>query len=1819
MTELSTGEARARAQLGQWREELIDLSKRNRALYYKPTKNSSLEVLAPSAVSVLEGFERGDTATFLIPPGDDEEWTPDPDVVELGPGEMLSDKPNATRTNRALDTIARAAREDFQDAGLQTLYMAFGMLDWDDGDDTVASPLLYVPVQMSRPSPRDSYRITLDDADPVVNAALQAKLLRDFDIELPALDALTENLEGGLPALFQALTQRVRALVGPRGWTVTGRTVMTRATFHKDAMFRDLLDNADAILAHELVQALAGEAVAQNQDPPSPADMDRVAPPEDALLTRDADSTQRACIQAALDGISFVMDGPPGTGKSQTIANMIGELTRKGKTILFVSEKAAALEVVANRLEDRGLGELFLELHSHKTSRKAVVDELANALKQYPKPGQTLSPQERSSAQRHRTQLSNRAEQMNRIRQPLGMSLAQAIGRVALLEDALRVPAPNLDVADLDADRLQELNEAFAALARVWHLRIEPDFPWTGYDAAGLTQGDISNLELELRGLRDTVADLEVRAESLALELLVPAPDSLAGISRLCDLTEHLRDRPDTPLAWWTGDLNPVRESLGTLGAQIIEITKQASQLAATVGRWRVVHPERIERLYQVVRELAAHRDVVPPKVARSTEDLSLEITVLKGASTAFKALESATAAAAAALGIPERDRTTAASIAVLEVASASDAPVRPEEGWVSPMAIQQVRRALDSLEPLLTDYRARKALLERVFTDAVFDLDLVAIEERYRTRHKGLRKLGSAYRADRNAVRSVARSGQAGPLEVSRLAEALDLKRLADTVGANEQRTLLGAHFDAVQTDVDAARSALAILERAHDALGPDFGPSLAGQLAGDAPKDPSLATRAKEALDNFLAWRRTAPEAIASLADNHTVTAVSGRLGRIEPLLGELHAVLTTLEPSKPLDLTEVAQIPVQVRQHAAAVRELQAAEPEYRKHLAALYEGLDTPVHEVEERLSWTATLQDLVPQPLTSRAASALHDAETVPGTADMRNDAAALAERLRKLAAAFMDEHRTRVQEEFAGRTADIQELLGEMVERIDDLTGYQQLLRNEGTLRNRGYTHGLQHLTSTAADPDDVVDALTRATFASWVDHQMQGDPLLADQRADDLDALVADYRTDDRTLLERAPHAILATALEGRPTQSSASTQTIRTEAQKRRRHMPVRTLLERCQEIILKLRPCLMMSPLSVSQFLPAQPGMFDVVIFDEASQVTPADAINCIYRGQQLIVAGDDRQLPPTSFFSTVGTDGDDGYQADQLDEFESVLGLVKSQGGLPQLGLRWHYRSQHEDLITFSNRRFYEGELVTFPSAMSTAPDLGVSLKVVDGIYMRGASRDNPIEAEHVADRMLEIAATHPELSVGIVAFSSAQQHTIENALEMKRRERPELDDWFTEDRLNGYFVKNLESVQGDERDVILFSVGYGPDEAGKLTLNFGPLNRETGWRRLNVAITRAKRRVEIFSSFGPGQLDTRGTNARGVHELKRYLEFAQQGISALAQETGDGEGDVESPFEESVLRVIRGWGYDVTPQVGVSQYRIDLGVRHPDEPGRYVLGVECDGAAYHSSAVARDRDRLRQEVLERLGWNLHRIWGTSWYRDRTQQEARLKAAIEAAVVGRIEPTGPTGLAPVKHDEVYEIDLDAPPDWVEWYVTAPRRGPFPGRPTDPEAAARVRDMVAEVVRVEAPVAIPVIGRRVADAWGCSLTKKVRQVVANAVEAAIRTSPGLSRDGDFVIRTDSAPVRVRCCTEDRSFRRNVDEIHRSEIDAAVAAVIRDGITMLRDDVKEAFKTVFEFSRAGANIQTALDASLDRLVDAGVLLNDEMDTYRFIAPPPL
>lgn len=516
---------------------------------------------------------------------------------------------------------------------------------------------------------------------------------------------------------------------------------------------------------------------------------------------------------------------------------------------------------------------------------------------------------------------------------------------------------------------------------------------------------------------------------------------------------------------------------------------------------------------------------------------------------------------------------------------------------------------------------------------------------------------------------------------------------------------------------------------------------------------------------------------------------------------------------------------------------------------------------------------------------------------------------------------------------------------------------------------------------------EDIRDTFEAAYCLWWSKAVIGENSLLSSFSSAEHEAAIQSFRELD-TRFSQLTADYIAAKLSGEvpdqdDVQKSSSWGILRHELQKKTKHKPVREMLELMPDVVTTLAPCLMMSPLSIAQFLSADQSLFDVVIFDEASQITVWDAVGALARGKQVIVAGDPKQMPPTNFFARADNDPDGDLDEGDL---ESILDELIG-ASIPSRVLNLHYRSRRESLIAFSNSRYYDNSLVTFPAPVH--PDKGVRLVKAEGFYARGKARHNQGEAKAIVEDILRRLTSADDnvrkQSIGVVTFNTEQQSLIEDLLDKARSADPSIEWAFSEEHsMEPVFVKNLESVQGDERDVILFSITYGPDESGHVTMNFGPLNRTGGERRLNVAMTRARSEMVVFSTLSPEHIDLGRTKATAVADLKHFLEYAERGASALGAAIHGSLGDFESPFEVAVARALQQKGWTVHPQVGVSAYRIDLGIVHPDIPGIYLSGVECDGAMYHSSAYARERDKIRQQVLEGLGWHMLRVWSTNWW-------------------------------------------------------------------------------------------------------------------------------------------------------------------------------------------------------------------------------------------
>ena len=664
-----------------------------------------------------------------------------------------------------------------------------------------------------------------------------------------------------------------------------------------------------------------------------------------------------------------------------------------------------------------------------------------------------------------------------------------------------------------------------------------------------------------------------------------------------------------------------------------------------------------------------------------------------------------------------------------------------------------------------------------------------------------------------------------------------------------------------------------------------------------------------------------------------------------------------------------------------------------------------------------------------------------------------------------------------------------------------------------------------------------------------------------------------------------------------------------LKRECEKRARQKPVRTLLEQIQTLVPILKPCFLMSPLSVAQYLPADNAPFDLIVFDEASQIPVWDAIGVIARGKQLIVVGDPKQMPPTNFFQKGESEDEDPLPED-TEDLESILDECIASG-IYSTYLNWHYRSRHESLIAFSNHHYYEDRLYTFPSARNTEK-LGIRFEFVkDGIYDRKASRTNRKEAEalvkYIFDRLERANGNYR--SIGVVTFSQAQKDMIEDLVEKERAKHPALEPYFSETQEEPLFVKNLENVQGDERDVILFSIGYAPDTNGKFSMNFGPLNRQGGERRLNVAITRAKEQVVVFSSIHADQIDLNRTNAVGAAHLKYFLNYAENKVNIFSGSKTDNTGDC---LQDEIAEFLTARGYAVERNVGCSGFRIDLAVRHPEKPEEFMLGIECDNAAYAAQKTTRDRDNLRQQVLKGLGWNTYRAWSVDWAFDRERAENALLDFIAQAEESPINLPEPVSTAEAEVSP--ETAAAEPPQYASKITAAVSanhleytlwKNSYSLNQEDfYEYSGRkiIKQQIAEVIEQESPIYETLLKRRIARAWGFS---RIGGNIQKVLDACMPKDLEITQHGEdrvlWAAGQKSCEYSFYRTGMSEETKRSIDEIPPEELANAMYEVLIDFNSCEKETLYRETVKLFGLSAVTAKARKFLEYGLQALQKSG------------------
>lgn len=1807
-----------------WKKRLLDLSKRNVLINFKEAKRSNLKITSPSLEEMFKALVL-EEKIFKFPYA--QKIESDINGDELPVDEHKGDiETNRTLTDlrKTLKAIRAKAKLMQEEQGVNILYVTFGSLTWkenESSDNTLTSPLILVPVRLQLDSLTSPYTLSLGDDDIVVNPTLSHCLENEFGIDLPNFNG--ENISDYL--------LNVASTVNNKGWTINEDVHLALLSFLKINMYKDLENNLDKISSSQVLSAIAQEGTIQaDLSDLADFDHDNKTRPIDIFQVVDADSSQQDAILLSKKGASFVLQGPPGTGKSQTITNIIAEALADGKKVLFVSEKMAAIQVVANRLEAAGLSEFCLTLHNHKVSKKTILDNLADCLQinRRKVPQSTLD--HLRELEDSRKKLNDYKDQLHTTWSALNATIFEINGELAKLDHAPNLIFPIQAPEAVTRDGLGDRKSVLKELERTLDKKTE-DYRtnvWRGVTIERLTNELRHDIHSKINGLVPIIQKVATIYDECSNTLHLDLGGRLEDIENLLSILSIARETPSFISEWIESDIDRLiaqcdefAEKYATLQALSEDISREyASDI------WRINAAkckESVAATMTILRESVRLPEVFDiPQIKQSTAALeSLRARISKA-----RDLYLEIAAILPSLGKTPTFGRLHQVIRLAHILNACDAI---PESWCDYDEIISAIQQIDVTEKLHKDLTAKRDAILKSFDKEVFEIDYYTLLKKFRADYKSslTRIFSSDYRKDLGSIQQYVNNGSKLNYE-SAHALLQQLKEHSDLQERVKSQSRLwfnayGELYNDQDTDWEQLRKVILSFRDIFQL----FPNKVLPQDFKEGISEKTLP------LDAFVKMLNHYDESIPKALDEISVRNFD-RNDSLEDILSYIDAAISASSRLKSAcegisvhRKTQAALFTVlSDLDNLATAQELRqcisAAQNSLKANFRTRFNEAGTDWNALRSSLLYASKLKDSsLSSDFTKETYNYLGCNDDAARYCSQQEDTlSSCNEALRPYLEWFFNLFESA--EPFANLT--LGELAGKLIacrDNMDQLEQWVDFCSARKKCASLGMEAFVDEVENNNISAADVTDAYLKRFYRLWLDKAHDEFPAVREFRGDNHNVTIKEFCSEDKFQLEIARARIREKLYNSRPdfySFSSADDETaiLRHELGKSRRIMPLRKLFRSIPNLLPVLKPCFMMSPLSVSVFLEAQSYTFDMVIFDEASQVHTEDAVGAIMRGKQIIIVGDTKQLPPTNFFSAALDDSADDYDSEQestdAGSYQSIL--EEAATVLPDRTLRWHYRSRHEDLITFSNIKIYGNQLITFPSSEERGPGVGVEyIYVPDGVYDGGnaGKKNNIIEAEKVAELVFRHFRDYPHRSLGVVAFSASQQSAIESAIDRMRRKDLRCEHFFSESAEEPFFIKNLETVQGDERDTIIFSIGYGKDDKGIMRMNFGPLNKEGGYRRLNVAVTRAKYNVKLVGSIQPTDIDTERTSSEGVRLLRSYIEFAQQGISALRNELTYGAANFDSPFEESVYDFLSAKGYGVATQIGCSGFRIDMAVKDPMRKGHFALGIECDGATYHSSRTARERDRLRQTILEDMGWTIYRIWSTDWIKNTATEKQKLISAVEAALSHtRPEPIIEEAPQPVL-EVITEPVEESVSDEATLFWTPSQYGFIPYERADLAAICSKypgdeTNIIRSVIEFEQPVHFNDLCGRVAPIYGNQkVTVKITQNVRYILDARLKTK--IQEQDGFISMTGMSEVQVRIPSEADSYIRPIDFISKLEIWAAMCSIISGSIGITSESLMTATVREFGFKRTGGKISDRLDEAYSDMLALGIV--EEID----------
>lgn len=1515
-----------------------------------------------------------------------------------------------------------------------------------------------------------AYRFTVkyDGEDISDNVALRLKLESlPGQISLPAFDA--EDDDASIEDYLETVERAIRRLPAEvnTGWKVVRGARLAFFSSAKEAMYRDLDHTkwpTSGLVSQEWVQAALD---GRDQDKTPDVTDDEVTTalhinPVPTVL--ETDGSQMRAIVRVLRGDPMVIQGPPGTGKSQTITNLIAATLAKGNSVLFVAEKMAALSVVRQRMEESGLGRYCLELHSAKATPRQVIDQVKKRLAHRPAAAVVASQlaSDRQRLNQHRIALGNYGTSIHHIDNSLESSFHDAVWRRSQLLDTLEallsdqnITADSLPALAMSRDAgyaelsalIDALKVAGRCVAEGVHLAAQP---WRGSCPRELPGPHMEEAVRHTLGIAKQAALEWQEAESR-----LPLPDqwNAPTADQWFNLHQCFQPgpAPELPacmcheLAADFASLARYEEYLTALSAWREPQPDAARALSENSGIDKATIEESKTAAEQIERTLISR---MPHATLEDLSDSSDQVLWLRD--TLIRRTETLSALAEM-IHVPITDDTFSAGskLAAFGARLAQMPPcvwrclntalLHPSSPPQLALAKNQHRILTEQRDAISTELRLDDLLSADEWSELSRELRLTAggwFNWLPGTRGNKLRKQLRVCFLKR-------------PVNENAAIQSVDRaqKWRADAAAfsaAEDSKVLLGPAFTGMTTDWSSLDAAVSLVADWVKLFGitsvQEFIVEHKDVVFAQVSIVASLAAQVEAHMNEWMVLASTLfRQEEATLRQLSTLTLredVTQQAETASSLVKALEKI--KFHPSTQSNaVPHLCSVALMLRKHADKISKL-TANPSF---LGDWHQGLlaTDPVR-TTAALGWLRQLIEAKELPhaikvwaLTASTAQRVLELTECVHIITKAIDGWQLA--MSPLSEVFAFESYTaHMSPNNLGRTVMmILSHLDAAIEAVPSLLPWYHLHESERDIERAGG----KSLWEWCREHHLKVEAIEKASQLGFtnqfIERLLAQHPELRTYHRQKLEEHRDGFRSLDKRVLnsfqKEVDRSIFRKHGEAPSGQRRGSPKDFTEmsllyhEIPKQKRHVPVRKLVRQSGAALQYLMPCWMMGPQAVAQFLEPEKVEFDLLIIDEASQVRPEDALGSLARAKQIVIVGDSKQMPPTDVFQALGVhDTDEEVENEEGEmvssssaalEMTSILDTFEKQ--LPAETLRWHYRSQHQSLIAFSNESFYESSLIVPPSRWHASDDLGIVRHYLENGRLQ--NRTNPVEVAKVIEIMREHVLRESQRreddreTLGIVAMNAVQQDLISEKWEKACEDDSDLAMALKDPNISslyticerkdgasksGLFIRNLENVQGDERDVILISTTYGKNAAGEMHQRFGPVNKAGGWRRLNVLFTRARKRIHLVTSMvhNDVQMDMKQAES-GRTFLRKYLQYAETGHLPDSGTAGF-KGTPDSEFEVSVARCLVGLGYEFHYQVGAQGFLIDIGVIHPDQPGQYLCGIECDGAAYHSHPIARDRDRIRQEILENRGWQIFRIWSTDWYRNRKLEIERLHA-------------------------------------------------------------------------------------------------------------------------------------------------------------------------------------------------------------------------------